>query len=62
MILDYIRSLLLDYKDFQLCDLLEFGFPIEFEGERSEILQNIEKKKLRKFQNHKGAEEYPDEM
>ena len=57
-----MRSLLLDYKDFQIWNLLEFGFPIGSEGERSEILQNIEKKDIWKFKKHKGAEEYPDEM
>ena len=57
-----MRSLLVDYKDDQICDLLEFGFPIGFQGNRSEILQSVEKKDLWKFKNHKGAEEFPLEM
>ena len=56
MNIEYMRSLLLDYKDRIVCDLLEYGFPIGFEGDRSEILQSIDKNDIRKYKNHKGAE------
>ena len=58
MNIQFMRSLLVDYKDNQICDLLEFGFPIGFHN-RSEILQSVEKKAVWKFKNHKGAEEFP---
>ena len=54
-----MRSLLLDYKDRNVCDLLEYGFPIGFEGDRAEILQSINKNGIRKYKNHKGAESVP---
>lgn len=62
MNIPYMQSLLTDYKDEKICDLLEFGFPIGFEGEKSDILHSVEKKNLWKFKNHKGAEDYPSEM
>ena len=51
-----MRSLLQDYKDIIVYDLLEYGFQIEFEGDRSKILQSVEKKDICKYKNHKGAE------
>ena len=62
MNIDYMRSLLLDYKDNVVCDLLEFGFPIGFNGIRSQILKSVDKKDIWKYKNHKGAEEYPNKM
>ena len=62
MNIDYMRSLLFDYKDYVVCDLLEFGFPIGFNGIRSEVLKSVDKKDIWKYRNHKGAEEYPNEM
>ena len=29
---NYMRTMLRDYKDILVCDLLEFGFPIGFSG------------------------------
>ena len=62
MNIDYMRSLLLDYKDNVVCDLLEFGFPIGFNGIRSQILISVDKKDIWEYKNHKGAEEYPNGM
>ena len=59
--LPYLRSNLSDYKDQQICDFLEFGFPLGYLGDES-LLHNIEKKDLWKYKNHKGAEEFPDSM
>lgn len=61
MNLEIIRYLLRDYKDSQLCDLLEFGFPLGYMG-NDKILTECKRKDLWKFKNHKGAEEYSDSM
>ena len=57
----YLRSNLSDYKDQQICDFLEFGFPLGYLGNDS-LLDDIEKKNIWKFKNHKGAEDFPDSM
>ena len=57
----YLRNLLADYKDQQLCDLLEFGFPIGYKGDNS-VLKEVNSKSIWKYRNHKGAEEFPQEM
>ena len=62
MNIQFMKSMLIDYKDEKICDLLEFGFPLGFLGERSKILKNVTKKDIWKFKNHKGAERYPGEM
>ena len=62
MNIDYIRSWLTDYKDKEVCDLLEYGFPIGLQHEASTILNQSEGKDIWKIKNHKGAEEFPDEM
>ena len=59
--IQYLRSMLNDYKDYKVCDFLEFGFPLGFLGD-DKILNNIEKKNLWKFKNHQGAEEFPVDM
>ena len=59
---EYMRSLLIDYKDKIVCDLLGYGFPIGFEGDRSNILQPVQKRICGDIENHKGAEEYLNEM
>ena len=61
MNIEYIKSLLHDYNDPLLCDFFEFGFPIGYHG-NNEILQQIKKKDVWKFKNHKGAEEYKEDM
>ena len=45
------RKKLEGYKDKIVCDLLEFGFPLDFDRERS-VSSNIDR-------NHKGARDYP---
>ena len=57
----HLRFMLQDYKDQQLCDFLEFGFPIGYNG-NNEILQQIYKKDVWKFKNHKGAEQFPEDL
>ena len=59
MNIDYMRSLLLDYKDNVVCDLLEFGFPIGFNGIRSQILKSVDKKDIWKYKNHKVGRNIP---
>ena len=49
--MQFIRSMLIDYKDTEMCDLLEFGFPLGFQGERSNVLKNVTKKDVWKFKN-----------
>ena len=58
---EFLRDQLKDYKDAQLCDLLEIGFPIGYLGQ-GEILQNVNSKEIWKFKNHKGADDYPHAM
>ena len=33
--IDYIGNCLEDYKDKQICDFLEFGFPIGYNGDNT---------------------------
>ena len=58
--IEYINSLLHDYNDPLLCDFLEFGFLTGYHG-NNEIFQQIKKKDVCKFKNHKGAEEYKED-
>ena len=37
MNIQFMKSMLIDYKDEKICDLLEFGFPLGFQGDRSKI-------------------------
>lgn len=53
--------MLTDFKDQELCDFLEFGFPIGFTG-GEQVLKQVDKKDLWKYKNHKGAEEFASEM
>lgn len=48
--LQFIRSMLVDYDDTLVCDLLEFGFPLGHTG----ILENMKKPR-----NHSGARDFP---
>lgn len=59
--IEYLRSLLHDFKDQQLCEFLEFGFPLGYTGE-GKVLKQIDKKDLWKYKNHKGATDFPTEM
>ena len=48
-----------DYKDQQLCDFLEFGFPIGYTG-NNEIVKDVSKKETWKYKKiikeHKNLE------
>ena len=46
------RELLADYKDYVVCDFLEFGFPLDFD--KSVNLSVNERR------NHKGARDFPE--
>ena len=59
--IQYMRSMLVDYKDYRICDFLEFGFPLGYLGDDS-ILVEVDKKNLWKYKNHQGAEEFPNDM
>ena len=59
--IDYIRNCLEDYKDKQICDFLEFGFPIGFNGDNT-LLKAFDSTKIWQFKNHTGAHEHPEEM
>ena len=59
--IQYMRSMLVDYKDYKICDFLEFGFPLGYLGDSS-ILVDVDKKNLWKYKNHQGAEEFPNDM
>ena len=59
--IQYMRSMLIDYKDYKICDFFEFGFPLGYLGDDS-ILVGVDKKNLWKYKNHKGAEEFPNDM
>ena len=52
----FMRSMLRNYSDIQVCDFLEFGFPLGFQGSS----QNLQSKdQIWKYKNHKGATEFP---
>ena len=53
--------MLVDYKDYRICDFLEFGFPLGYLGDDS-ILVVVDNKNLWKYKNHQGAEEFPNDM
>ena len=51
MNLDLWRKRLIGYSDSAVCDLLEFGFPLDFDRKKS-VSFSIQR-------NHKGARDYP---
>ena len=59
--INYLRNWLFDYKDKIICDLLEFGFPLGYQGDDT-LLKQFDKKKIWKLNNHKGARDYPEAM
>ena len=54
--MSFLRHILSDYRDFQVCDLLEFGFPLGC-SEHIRIL-----KSNNRIKNHKRAREFPSEI
>lgn len=57
----FLRRLLsnFQYKDTLVCDLLEFGFPIGFEGDENSFCS---KKSEQAIKNYKGANDFPEEI
>lgn len=55
----FMRKMLRDYSDIQVCDLLEFGFPIGFKGDENSFPRFSN---LSKCRNHKGAIEFTKEI
>ena len=47
----YLRDVLKDYSDYEICDFIEFGFPISY-------LSDIKPESA--MMNHKGAMEFPE--
>ena len=58
---DLLTESLKDNKDDDLCNLLEFGFPLGCLGNDT-ILEQGDTKKIWKRKNHTGATEYPVSM
>ena len=56
---DYMRQMLRDYKDIIICDFLEFGFPLGFEGNEDELPSHDQ---IWKYRNHKGATDFAVEI
>lgn len=54
---EFMRKMLVNYKDLLVCDLLEFGFPISFEGSTEKLHT---KNQFWKYKNHTGAREFPE--
>lgn len=53
--LDYLRFMLTDYHDTDICEMLEFGFPIGYLGK----IQHQANSSIKFVKNHKGAKDYP---
>ena len=47
----FMKHMLINYNDFQVCELLDFGFPIGFGGSVENLFSQ---KQLWKYKNHKG--------
>ena len=52
----FLRHMLIDYRDFQVCDFLEFGFPLGCSKDIDSLPSSD------RVKNHKGAREYPAEV
>ena len=59
--MQYLRESLADYGDTQICDLLEFGFPIEYKGNLKQNHKSVSSE-IPKVKNHKGATENATSM
>ena len=49
----FLRSSLLKYSDAQVCDLLEFGWPVGHDGSPFRSIS---------YRNHSGATDFPDDI
>ena len=56
--IDYFRFMLSGYHDEELCDFLQYGFPIGYMGSAQQQLQNS----YHLVRNYSGAKEYPDHV
>ena len=54
-----MKYMLINYKDSKVCELLEFGFPIGFEGSTENLYTQNQ---IWKYKNHRGATEFPTEI
>ena len=54
--MEFLRHMLSDYKDLQVCEFLEYGFPLGC----SDDIKNL--KPNSKVRNHKGARDFPLEI
>ena len=55
---EFMEHMLCGYTDKSVCKFLQFGFPISFLGD----ISNFESKEKWKYRNHKGAEDFPDQL
>ena len=56
---DYMRRILQNYKDLNVRNLLEYGFPISFKVNENEMSSHD---RLWKYKNHREATDFPDEI
>lgn len=56
MNIEFFRHMLADYKDFQVCELLEYGFPLGCTNADLSLTYST------KCRNHKGARDFPNEV
>ena len=54
-----MRTMLRNYSDLEVCEILEFGFPIGFQGSAENLHT---KDQIWKYKNHKGATEFPHDI
>lgn len=68
---DYFRAMLTNYKDKEVCDLMEFGFPLGFQEDiHNEVGGQLNESEEEHFKfgsqqtsvNHKGATEFPEHI
>ena len=60
-LLAYMRSLLIYYNDYEICDLLEYGFPLGYQGNET-LLSSVTKRGRWKYKNHRGADDFLEQM
>jgi len=58
---EFMSRMLLDYKDLQVVDLMIYGFPVGFTGNRSVSLESCNLG-VSKVKNHSGAEKFPSDI
>ena len=54
-----MSTMLQNYKDLKVCNLLEYGFPIGFKGDENKMLPHDH---LWKYKTHRGATDFPDKL